>query len=125
MLTTSIVGLGVLIGAKEWELETGHIIFAGSRPAVARTSRRVIFWTRRVLPTLARYWTLRLWKVVLGFLHVWIAKGILAAERLLERTLGFIRRTTSRPIVAPGQASAFLREVAEHKKKLLKDKKIR
>ena len=35
-LTFSIVGLGVLIGAKEWELETGRVILAGSRPGLAR-----------------------------------------------------------------------------------------
>jgi hypothetical protein len=127
LLTTlvfSIVGLGALIGVKQWELNTGRVVLAGHRPHLARTARRIIFWVERVLPALAAYWARRVWRTGLVFLQTTLAKAILTAELWLERTLHFVRHKTSNPPAAQGEASAFLREVAEHKKRLLENKKV-
>jgi len=49
--------------------------------------------------------------------HRTTAWSVLQVERMLEKTLHTLRHTTAAR--ADGEASAFLREVAEHKKSLI------
>jgi hypothetical protein len=119
-LVVSIVALSVLVALKQWELESGQVLLAQRRPAFGRVARRVIFWVERVLPALTRYWVHRAWRATLAFLHRNIALSIVVIEHWLERVLHFMHRKTTNPPAAPGEASAFLQEVAAHKKKLLK-----
>jgi hypothetical protein len=100
-LALSAAGLGLLIGVKQWELASGRVIFASYRPAFARRSRRIIFWVERVLPAIVAYWAERSWRASLAYVHASLARGIVAAENMLERALLFVRHKTSTPPQAP------------------------
>jgi hypothetical protein len=116
-LCVSLLGLAGLLYAKHWELTTNKVLFADQRPQLANFFHTILFWVERVLPTLAHDYALLVWRATLRYMHTGVAYLVLKAEKLLERILHTLRHTTEveRGV---GQASDFLRQVAEHKKKL-------
>ncbi|MEI6863821.1 MAG: hypothetical protein WCK46_00400 [Candidatus Adlerbacteria bacterium] len=121
-LFVSIVGLLSLLAVKRWELKTGNVLFlARVRPTVGTMAHVFLLWVERVLPALAAHHGQRTVAVVRAWTHRTIARGVLAAERGLEHTLDTIRGATDHP-KSSKEASAFLREVAEHKRRLLRRK---
>lgn len=118
-LVVSTLGMIALLGIKRYELATGRVLAASVRPGLRAFFRRGLFWLERVLPSLAAHELRRGWSVVRAALRAGMARVLLAAERELERGLVALRRVTAQAPQAPGEASAFLREVAEHKKKLI------
>jgi hypothetical protein len=123
-LSISIVGLVLLLWVKRWELRTGRVVFAGVRPHVAELSHSTLVWFERVLPHLAQVYARRTARAAEDMLHHGAARGLLAAEHGLERVLQSLRGVTEQPR-ANREASVFLREVAEHKRKLLHRKKAK
>ena len=116
-LIVSILGMAGLLGVKRYELASGHVIFASARPAVSQFFKGTLWWFEKELPALVRRYmlrTVRFCKVVLQRL---LARSILWVEHTLERVLHTVREKTANTRT-PGEASAFLREVAEHKKNL-------
>ena len=117
-LIVSIVGLVSLIYVKYWELTTGKVVAVSVRPRVDRASKHTLVLFEQILPTLLRIYSRRIWLRLLAFVHRISAWIVLKTEQVLERTLHGLRRSTDVKRV-PGEASVFLRQVAEHKKKLL------
>ena len=93
LLCLSAAGLVVLISVKRWELTTGRVLISKLRPAAARVLGEGLHFVERRAPA-----------------------ALKDLERLLERVLNTLRHTTH--VRGGGEASAFLREVAEHKKSL-------
>lgn len=118
-LCVSIVGLLTLIGVKRWELSTGRVAMRGVRPAVGGMLAGVMHFIERIAPAMVQHWARRLWGIARVLFHRYVAWSVLWVERFLERTLHRLRHTTNTPRQG-GEASAFLVEVAKHKKKLLK-----
>jgi hypothetical protein len=117
VLAVSIVGMLALISVKSYELSTGKLLFAGARPRISRFSQRMVFIFGTALPRFVVWEARRVYRWLASFAHSAVARAALRLERWLESVLTTVREktTTTR---APGEASAFLREVAEHKKKL-------
>ena len=117
-LVLSILGLTAVLSLKYWELTTGRVVAGSMRPRIDRFFRSVLFWIERVIPTLLRIYVRRAVASALSLIHRVSAELIVHAEHTLEKTLHSLRHTTDvkRGV---GEASAFLREVAEHKRKLL------
>lgn len=119
-LVVSIVGMISLLMLKRYELNSGRVILGSARPAVGNFFHRGLSWFEYVLPGLIRVGAKRLYVVARRILHVWGARLVITLEGWLERTLSRVRHTTASP--KRGQeTSAFLRQVAEHKKKLQKE----
>jgi len=116
-LVLSIAGMLSLLAFKRYELSSGTVIFAGIRPAIGDFFRRALWWIEKVLPALARAYSRRIMRWCKVTLERAIAQGILWIEYTLEKILRSVREKTDAPR-AEGEASAFLREVAEHKRKL-------
>ena len=117
LLAISIVGMLTLITAKRYELSTGNLMFANSRPRMARFSNRMVFLFGTAVPLYLRWQVGRLFRACTAWIHRVTARVVVLVERWLESVLENVREKTA-PNRAPGEASAFLREVAEHKKKL-------
>ena len=120
-LIVSIVGLVSLLALKYWELSTGRLVAISARPRVSRASRSMLFFFEQVVPALVRVYSRRAWRALLGTAHFVSAWVVLKVEYVLEHTLQKLRRSTE-VRRGTGEASAFLRQVAEHKKKLLSEK---
>jgi hypothetical protein len=118
LLFVSIVGMMSLLLIKRYELNSGRIFLASSRPAIGDFFYRKMMWIEYVLPGLIRVGLRRLGILLLRLWHVWLAYVVVKLERGLEQALSHVRHTTT-PRKHMGQGtSAFLRQVAEHKKKL-------
>lgn len=117
VLAVSIVGMLSMLFIKRWELRTGRLLFAPARPRVSQAVEKSAFVAGTVAPLVARHW----WEYALEwlklFVHRAIAFVVLVVEKNLERVLRHIKHTTD-PRKLGGEASAFLREVAEHKKQI-------
>ncbi len=124
-LLVAILGMVSLVAVKRWEIKTGSVVFGGVRPAVGRVCATTLLWVERIIPALVRIYGRRAWRTALASAHRAIAHAVLYAERLLERTLVYIRHVTSSAPRRSGEVSAFLREVGEHKKRLLKSSQVR
>jgi hypothetical protein len=109
-----------LLSVKRYELRTNKVFFIQVRPGLGAFFSGALLWLEYVLPALAAYQARRLYALLRAWLRAGVAWVILATETLLERTLHVLRRKTEVP--RHGEASPFLREVAEHKKKLLQDR---
>ena len=120
ILVLSMCGILALFLLKRWELRTGRMLAQPIRPPVSKFFHRVLFWIERVIPALVRVYSHQGWQATLSFIHRSVAFLVLLTERLLERALHIIHRSTDVQHRAAGEASAFLREVAEHKRKLLR-----
>ncbi|MBY0472730.1 hypothetical protein K2Q00_00380 [Patescibacteria group bacterium] len=121
LLGISIVGLVSLLAIKRWELRTGNMVLAGVRPHVSQVSHRVLVWIERVLPHLITQLARRGVSEGRVLVHRGAAYSLLWAEQGLERVLANLRGVTERPRSSK-EASAFLREIAEHKRQLVQDK---
>lgn len=121
LLGVSIVGMASLLLLKRYELNTGRIFLASSRPAIGAFFHRKLMWLEYVLPGLLRVGIQTLYKSARRLAHVWAAWLVVRLERVLERALHTVRQTTHVVPRTGERASAFLREVAEHKKKLQED----
>ncbi len=118
-LVVSIVGMLMLLMMKRYELNTGRIFMAASRPAIGGFFHHKLVWIEYVLPGLIRVGIKRTYVFVRRVLRVWTIRIAIKLETALEKALSRVRHTTLP--ARRGQSSAFLREVAEHKKKLQKE----
>lgn len=121
-LVVSTLGMLGIVGLKRYELATGRLFLAGLRPGLRHFFRRTFFWFERVLPSLIAHEAGRLWRAGRAVVRTAAAQGLLFAEQTLERGLSALRQATSHAPARPGDASPFLREVAEHKKKLQEER---
>jgi hypothetical protein len=117
LLAVSLAGMLSLLVVKRYELATGNLIFAGSRPKLAKFSSRMVFLFGTAVPLYIRWQIGRLYRASASWVHKAVAHGTLRVEHWLETALNRVREKTA-PTRSPGEASAFLREVGEYKKKL-------
>ncbi len=118
LLCISIVGLVTLLSVKRRELSTGRVMFGGLRPKAGKLLGQGMHFLERQAPAIATESARR--AIARGRVasHRVVAWAVLKTERGLESTLQVLRGATQER--GAGEASAFLREVAEHKKSLLK-----
>lgn len=119
-LGISIVGMIGLLVFKRMELATGRVVFGPLRSMMGIFFHRGVLWLEQVLPELARMWVQQGVDLCYRVAREGIARGVLLLETGLEWVLHLIRRTTSEPRQGSGEVSAFLREVSEHKQKILR-----
>lgn len=117
LLALSIAGMLALLLGKRYELTTGNLIFANSRPKLARFSNRMVFLFGTAVPSYLRWQADRAYRASIAWVHKATAHAVLMVEGWLENILHNVREKTA-PTRTPGEASAFLREVGEYKKKL-------
>ena len=120
VLILSCAALVSLLYAKEWEMRTGRILVSGMRPRLDHYSRLSLAFVERVVPDFVEEQAGRLVFWLRTSVRAALAHGLLQAEHALERILHALRHRTLPPPSAGGEASAFLREVADYKKKLMK-----
>ncbi len=123
-LAVSIVALCALFGVKRWELSTGAVLWSTVRPKIGAFSHHILLWVESILPRLLYVYAKRWARSLRAAAHKLTAFSVLHLERTLERALAFVRHTTS---AKPGtvEVSVFLREVSEHKRKILRTKQGR
>jgi hypothetical protein len=116
-LIISIAAISMLFLLKQIELSTGSVIFGSMRPKINRFFKTVLVLVERVLPGLAHEGFMH----VLGRLRVWamkvLAHAVLKVEVGLQKALHWLREKVH-PQHHRGEASPFLKEVGEYKKKL-------
>ena len=118
-LFVSIIGLVSLVVLKRWEIATGRMLMSAARPALAEAARGFWVWTLERAPERASELLQTAARRSRRETHRLAALTLLKLEQSLERTLRTVRRNTEAPRDG-GAASGFLREVAEHKKRLQK-----
>ncbi len=116
-LLLSIVGMASLLWFKRYELATGNVLFSAVRPRVTSSLERGVHLMGKTLPRTAQALLQVEGQKFRTWLHLTLARGVLSLEHLLEKVLRTVREKTETTHV-PGEASAFLQEVANHKKKL-------
>lgn len=123
-LGLSVAAMAALLALKHYELASGKVVFAGMRPAMSAFSKKTLHWGQQILPALAQELIEKAWKFVLTQTHRAVAYSAIIFERALERVLRSVREWTesTHPSQEP---SAFLREVADHKKNLLYKKGLK
>jgi hypothetical protein len=117
LMNMSIVGIVGLIALKRWEMATGKVFFASVRPAAGRVLGAGLHFAERRAPALLQGLGWSLYRAVRRLSQFAVAWTMLRVERVLERVLHTLRHTTVSS--GDGKVSAFLREVAEHKKSLI------
>lgn len=117
-LLLSSLGIVSLLTLKRYETRTGHLVLAGVRPKVGGVLQTIVLFVEHILPALVRHTIASGWRALRDVLKRLLARGILLFELVLHRMLTYIH-DVMQPPQGGGQASAFLREVAEHKRKLL------
>jgi hypothetical protein len=123
LLLVSIAGISGVLFLKHRELSTGNVVMAGFRPHADRFFHSALFWIERVIPTLARVWSAHVLRGAMSAIQRSIAAAILYIEQVLARVLAKLRRSTEVRHEA-GEASPFLRAIAEHKKALSVERSI-
>ncbi len=118
-LCISFTALLLLVGIKRWELSTGRVVGAGVRPHVRRFLHSISVWIEHILPTLVRMYSKIIWRNFLQSIHKVTAFVVVKTEHALEHTLHTLRHTTDIRRGKGEKPSLFLREVSEHKRKLL------
>jgi hypothetical protein len=118
ILYFSIVGLACILYAKHWEEVNGKLIMSKSRTKAGEALGVGLNFVERRAPVVLRAAASRGYAIAHVLVHRTAAWAVLHVERVLEKTLHTLRHTTESR--GDGEASAFLREVAEHKK-LLQD----
>ena len=119
-LCFSATMLVLLLGVKRYEMNTGHVIFMRARPKAARIVHIVVLFIQHVLPFIARRSAAQAFRLARAGVSNMLARLTLYIETSLRRLLLAIQQGMQ-PKRGGGVTSAFLREVAEHKKKLLND----
>jgi hypothetical protein len=120
LLGISLVGMGGLLALKRFEMTTGKVVLEDARPSIGAFFYSILVWVERDLPNLLHYLTGQGLKSGKKLIQRWLAQALLVLEHTLERVLRTLRSTTTpQASMGSGEVSAFLREVAEHKKKLL------
>lgn len=117
VLGVSALGLVVLLTVKRWELTTGRVLFSEVRPVAGRFLGLGLAFVERRAPALLKQFAWSAYRRLRTALNILVAWTVLRVEHLLERVLQLLRHTTHPQ--AGGEASAFLREVAQHKKSLI------
>lgn len=115
------MGMISLLVLKRYELSSGRVLLGSARPAVGNFFYRGLSWLEYVLPGLVRVGIRTLYTASRRVWHAWAARAVVAVEQGLEHALRHVRRSTAGPRPGSQQSSAFLRQVAEHKKKLQDD----
>lgn len=107
----------LLLSVKYYELSTGRMVLGSARPKISKFAARMVFLFGTAVPLYLAWQVERGYKGLSGWLHKGVARFVVTLEHWLERVLHRVREktTTAR---SPGEASAFLREVGEYKKKL-------
>jgi hypothetical protein len=118
LLIISIAGMLFLLAAKRYELSSGNLILAGARPRLSKFSSRTMFLFGTAIPHYLRWQASRLYFMVRAWAHRAVARVVVTVEHWLEQTLHQVREKTTPVVRTPGEASPFLREVGEYKKKL-------
>jgi|GEM_PF-1030544 len=118
VLVVSCAAMAGLLFAKHWELTTGRILLAEKRPQIGDFFHQILRAIETHLPALAHDYYRRSLTWLRGSARTGLAHTLLAVEQWLEKTLHTLRYRITPPSSSTGQASAFLREVAEHKKRL-------
>ena len=124
MLGVSVVGMGTVLALKRYELASGAVFFSAIRPRASDFFARLSAWLTKHLPAAAQHAARRGLERAQASVHRNIAKAIIATEFGLEKALRTVKDKTAAGRI-PGEASPFLREVAEHKKKLLRRPRTR
>ncbi|MDB5224626.1 MAG: hypothetical protein JWO43_248 [Candidatus Adlerbacteria bacterium] len=117
-LYASVLGMIGLIAIKRWEIKTGRMLGSAVRPIIGQFFHSVAVWSAHVAPSLVRQLAREMAAFVRGTARHGTARGVLWAEKKLEVTLEAIRDKTTPHRHGGSPASAFLLEVAEHKRAL-------
>lgn len=118
LLIISIMGLVGLIAIKRWELSHDRLVMSGVRPVAGHYLGSALTFIEEGLPMFVRRSLRVAYAIVRSLTHRLVAWTMLHTERWLEKTLRALRGATqARP---EGEASEFLREVAAHKRSLLR-----
>lgn len=123
VLVVSSVGMVSVLLIKRYELNSGRVLFGGVRPRVGSFFTRNLKWVEEALPSMLSNAGRRAYLYVRHNLERGAAFAVIFLEQGLIRVLRTLRRSTSAPAAKESsEASPFLREVAEHKKKILEDR---
>ena|SRR3989344_6190705 len=119
VLICSSLAMTLLLYIKHWELRSSKLLFARIRPPIAAASTRLVRTVEHHVPAVVE----RVLRYVLFWIRVRVrdvvARVLLTVEHSLEAMLDGLKHSLTPPREAGGQASSvFLREVAEHKRKL-------
>ena len=116
LLCISLAGLACVLYAKHWEQTNGKLMMSRVRPKAGEVLGVGLNFVERRAPALLRDAASRAYAAARTLVHRSTAWAVLQVEQMLEKTLHTLRHTTAAR--SEGEASAFLREVAEHKKLL-------
>jgi hypothetical protein len=119
-LYLSIAGLVLLLGFKRYELRTNRVVFARIRPGLERFSHALVLFIQYILPFLARRSVGAMLRGFRATLSAALARALLQVEIFLARILAKLQHIMQ-PKRTGGAASTFLQEVAEHKRKLIRN----
>ncbi len=119
-LGISIAGLIGLIVLKRFEERTGRLLLTSLRTRVGKYVHEGVERTRRDLPVASRRISTVARDMGREYAKQFLARSLLASEHWLERTLSHLRRVERAG--RGGEASSFLKEVAEHKKQLVRER---
>ena len=117
LLCISLAGLACVLYAKHWEETNGKLMMSRVRPKAGEVLGVGLNFVERRAPALLRDAASRAYAAARTLVHRSTAWAVLQVEQMLEKTLHTLRHTTAAR--SEGEASAFLREVAEHKKSLI------
>lgn len=120
-LLVSSLGLVVMLVLKRYELRTGKLVLAAVRPKRGGVAHSGVAFIEHALPSLVARSLARFFLAARAAAKTLLARGILLFEHALQRLLVVVRDMTQPP-QGGGPASAFLQEVADHKRKLLEEK---
>ena len=118
-LLISCFALVLLLSIKRWELTTGRVMGSSLRPHISGFFHTVSLWVEHILPTLVKMYTRGIWQGLQRTAHWITAHVVVRTEHTLERFLHTLRHTTDPRRGMNEKPSLFLREVSEHKRKLL------
>lgn len=121
MLAISILGITALLVLKRYELRTGRKVFRGLRPFLDRFFHRTLVWIEYIIPDFIEVGGRRVAYAFGRFVRRITIRTMRRAEHLLETLLSRVREQTQPPQSTKG-ASAFLQEVADHKRSVMNGK---
>lgn len=116
LLCVSLSGLACVLYAKHWEEMHGKLMMSKVRPKAGEVLGAGLNFVERRAPALLRNTAAAGYAAARVLMHRSAAWSLLHLERMLEKTLHTLRHTTDK--AGGGEASAFLRDIAEHKKML-------